>query len=55
MKPASKLDWQTEYLDSIISIKIVDDVLDAIDHIEKYGSNHTMLSLQIMLVMLKHF
>ena len=41
VKAVSKLDWQTEYLDSIISIKIVDDILDAIDHIEKYGSNHT--------------
>ena len=41
VKPATKLDWYTEYLDSIISIKIVDDVYDAINHIEKYGSNHT--------------
>ena len=41
VKPASNKDWQTEYLDSIISIKIVNDVFDAIDHIEKYGSNHT--------------
>ncbi len=39
--PASELDWETEYLDSIISIKTVDDVFDAIKHIEKYGSNHT--------------
>ena len=41
VKPASNKDWQTEYLDSIISIKIVNDVFDAIEHIEKYGSNHT--------------
>ncbi len=41
IKPASELDWSTEYLDSIISIKIVNDVHDAINHIEKYGSNHT--------------
>ena len=41
VKPASNKDWQTEYLDSIISIKIVNDVYDAIEHIEKYGSNHT--------------
>lgn len=39
--PACELDWKTEYLDSIISIKTVNDVYDAIKHIEKYGSNHT--------------
>jgi len=38
---AKETDWSTEYLDSIISIKIVNDVNDAIKHIEKYGSNHT--------------
>tara|TARA_B100000686_G_scaffold265830_1_gene280408 strand:- start:20703 stop:21974 length:1272 start_codon:yes stop_codon:yes gene_type:complete len=41
VKPADELDWHTEYLDSIISIKIVNDMHDAIHHIEKYGSNHT--------------
>ena len=38
---ANEDDWKTEYLDSIISIKIVEDVNDAIKHITKYGSNHT--------------
>ena len=38
---ASEKDWQTEYLDKIISIKSVNDVSDAIKHIEQYGSNHT--------------
>ena len=38
---ASDDDWKTEYLDAIISIKIVSGVEDAIDHIEKYGSGHT--------------
>ncbi len=38
---ATEDDWVTEYLDSIISIKTVDDVNDAIDHIERYGSSHT--------------
>ena len=38
---ANEDDWKTEYLDSIISIKIVEDVNDAINHITKYGSNHT--------------
>lgn len=34
-------DWGTEYLDYIISIKIVDNINEAIDHINKYGSGHT--------------
>ena len=39
--PASEEDWNTEYLDKILSIKIVDNVNDAIEHIEKYGSGHS--------------
>ena len=38
---ASDVDWITEYLDSIISIKVVDGVEEAINHINNYGSNHT--------------
>ena len=38
---AKEEDWSTEYLDSIISIKLVSNVNEAIRHIEKYGSNHT--------------
>jgi len=38
---ATEKDWATEYLDKIISIKSVNDVSDAINHIEQYGSNHT--------------
>ena len=38
---ASKEDWETEYLDLILSIKIVDSMIDAIAHIQKYGSKHT--------------
>ena len=34
-------DWQTEYLDLILSIKIVDDLEAAITHIQKYSSKHT--------------
>lgn len=34
-------DWDTEYLDSIISAKIVDGVTDAIEHIANHSSNHT--------------
>ncbi len=38
---AKENDWSTEYLDSIISVKIVNDLKEAIKHIKKYGTNHT--------------
>ena len=38
---ASEEDWKTEYLDAILSIKVVDGVNEAISHIEEYSSNHT--------------
>jgi glutamate-5-semialdehyde dehydrogenase len=38
---ASSEDWQTEYLDLILSIKIVDDLEEAITHIQTYSSKHT--------------
>ena len=38
---ATEEDFSTEYLDLIISIKLVDDVYEAIEHINKYGSHHT--------------
>jgi glutamate-5-semialdehyde dehydrogenase len=40
-KPATDADWRTEYLDAVISVKLVDGVGEAIDHIEKYSSHHT--------------
>ncbi|HEX9109918.1 MAG TPA: glutamate-5-semialdehyde dehydrogenase [Terriglobales bacterium] len=39
--PASQQDWATEYSDLILSVKIVDDVGEAIAHIDRYGSRHT--------------
>lgn len=39
--PATDEDWDTEYLDSIISVKVIDGVDDAIDHIARHGSQHT--------------
>ncbi len=39
--PASAVDWDTEYLDSIIAVKVVDGVGAAIDHIDAHGSHHT--------------
>ncbi|MBG1233536.1 glutamate-5-semialdehyde dehydrogenase [Aestuariivirga litoralis] len=41
VKPASEEDWSTEYLDAIVSVKVVDGVDSAIAHIAKYGSRHT--------------
>lgn len=38
---ASEEDWKTEYLDYKLSIKIVDSVEEAIEHINTYGSGHT--------------
>ncbi len=38
---ATEADWGTEYLDAIISVKMVDGVDGAIAHIETYGSHHT--------------
>ena len=41
VKPATQEDWSTEYLDSIVSMRVVDGVDAAIAHITKYGSQHT--------------
>src|SRR5690606_31917303 len=39
--PATEEDWTTEYLDAILSIKAVDGVRGAIEHIARHGSHHT--------------
>ncbi len=41
VRPATEEDWRTEYLDAILSVKIVDGLDEAVDHIETYGSHHT--------------
>src|SRR5690606_6561301 len=41
VKPATEQDWRTEYLDAIISVRVVDGVAGAIRHIATYGSGHT--------------
>ena len=41
MKIATKKDWETEYLSPTISVKSVNGVAEAIDHINQYGSSHT--------------
>jgi len=39
--PADEADWSTEYLDAVISIRVVDGIDEAIAHIGRYGSGHT--------------
>ncbi|KAF2957016.1 glutamate-5-semialdehyde dehydrogenase [Marinitoga sp. 38H-ov] len=41
VKKAIEEDWETEYLDLILSIKVVEDVNDAINHIKKYSTGHS--------------
>jgi glutamate-5-semialdehyde dehydrogenase len=41
VKPATEEDWSAEYLDNILSIRVVDGLDAAIDHINRYGSGHT--------------
>ncbi|MCD6093244.1 MAG: glutamate-5-semialdehyde dehydrogenase [Candidatus Omnitrophica bacterium] len=41
IKPANEDDWQREYLDLIISIKIVQSLEEAIEHIRRYGTKHS--------------
>ena len=39
--PANDIDWDKEYLSPILSVKIVDDINEAIEHIQKHGTGHT--------------
>lgn len=41
VEPASESDWATEYLDLILSVRVVADLEEALDHIRTYGSKHT--------------
>ncbi len=41
IEAATEEDWRTEYLDRIVSIRMVDSLDEAIDHINTYGSHHT--------------
>jgi glutamate-5-semialdehyde dehydrogenase len=41
VKPANDADWDTEYLDAIIAVKVVEGVDGAIAHINRHGSHHT--------------
>ena len=41
VEPATEADWDTEYLDAMIAVKLVDGVDAAIAHINRHGSHHT--------------
>jgi glutamate-5-semialdehyde dehydrogenase len=41
VRAATEDDWHAEYLDLVVAVRVVDGVAAAIDHIERYGSNHT--------------
>ncbi len=41
MKVATEADWEEEYLDRILGVKVVASLEEAVEHIEKYGSGHT--------------
>ena len=41
MKPAEPADWDTEYLDKILAVAVVESIDEAIDHITLHGSGHT--------------
>ena len=39
--PATEADWETEFLDYILAVKVVDSIKDAVDHIARYSSGHS--------------
>lgn len=41
LREAQEADWSTEYLDLIMSLRVVDSLEQAVDHMEKYGSHHS--------------
>ena len=41
VKPATEDDWHAEYLDLILAVRVVDGIDAAVEHIERYGSNHS--------------
>lgn len=41
IKPATEKDWTEEYLDLILSVRVVDSLQEAIEHINRYGSHHS--------------
>ena len=40
-QPVSEKDWSTEFLDLVVAVRVVDDLRQAVEHINQYGSQHT--------------
>ena len=55
VKAASETDWQTEFLDAIIAVRVVDGVDEAMAHIARYGSSHTESIITANAVTARHF
>jgi glutamate-5-semialdehyde dehydrogenase len=55
MRPATEEDWYTEYLDAILSIRIVAGLDEAIEHIATYGSQHTDAIVTEDITRARHF
>ncbi len=41
VKPADEKDWETEYLDLILAVKVVNGIDEAVEHINRYGTGHS--------------
>ncbi|MEW6750218.1 MAG: glutamate-5-semialdehyde dehydrogenase [Candidatus Latescibacterota bacterium] len=41
LQPATQADWRAEYLDLVLAVRVVDDLEQAVEHINQYGSHHT--------------
>ncbi len=55
LDPATEEDFRTEWLDAILSVKVVDGVEDALDHIRRYGSEHTEAIITQDAAVARHF
>jgi glutamate-5-semialdehyde dehydrogenase len=55
MEPAGEEDWGKEYLDLILSVRVVDDLDAAIAHIQRYSSGHTEAIVTADLVSAQRF
>jgi glutamate-5-semialdehyde dehydrogenase len=55
MVPAQESDWDTEYLDKILAVAVVDSIDDAIAHITRHGSGHTEAILTTSLAAARQF
>lgn len=55
VRPATEVDWSTEYLDAVISVRVVDGVDAAIAHIARYGSSHTEAIVTANTATAEHF